>query len=216
MITIWDNPEWRVLFDVTRLERVKPWQVKLAEIIESLMKELKNIGMIDFHSCGVAAYSAATIHRMKTERLLKLDVPRTSKERPNMVLPPPVNLPLIPDFMITTMNELVEALRKLLMRNREKAVKEERPPLEGFDVKFDEFLVKLEEELENFNSTLRRRFDGREFIPISELIEDGDRHEIAKRFILLLFTAARGLVEFIQEDEMRSIGVRWVGGAGRA
>ena len=38
MITIWDNPEWRVLFDVTRLERVKPWQVKLAEIIESLMK----------------------------------------------------------------------------------------------------------------------------------------------------------------------------------
>jgi len=102
------------------------------------------------------------------------------------------------------------------MRNREKAVKEERPPLEGFDVKFDEFLVKLEEELENFISTLRRRFDGREFIPISELIEDGDRHEIAKRFILLLFTAARGLVEFIQDDEMRLIGVRWVGGSGRA
>ncbi len=181
-----------------------------------MMKELKTIGLIDFHSCGVAAYSAATIHRMKTERLLKFDVPRTPRERPNMVLPPPVNLPLIPDFMITTMNELVEALRKLLMRSREKAVKEERPPLEGFDVKFDEFLVKLEEELENFISTLRRRFDGREFIPISELIEDGDRHEIAKRFILLLFTAARGLVEFIQDDEMRLIGVRWVGGSGRA
>ena len=216
MITIWDNPEWRILFDVTKLERVKPWQIKLAEIIESLMKELKTIGLIDFHSCGVAAYSAATIHRMKTERLLKLDVPRTPKERPNMVLPPPVNLPLIPDFMITTMNELVEALQKLLTRNREKAVKEERPPLEGFDVKFDEFLVKLEEELENFISTLRRRFDGRDFIPISELIEDGDRHEIARRFILLLFTAARGLVEFIQDDEMRLIGVRWVGGSGRA
>jgi len=134
MITIWDNPEWRVLFDVTRLERVKPWQVKLAEIIESLMKELKNIGMIDFHSCGVAAYSAAIIHRMKTERLLKFDIPRTPKERPNMTLPPPVNLPLIPDFMITTMNELIEALQNLLARSRREKVKEEtRKETSGVD-----------------------------------------------------------------------------------
>ncbi|MCD6125914.1 MAG: hypothetical protein J7J19_02770 [Thaumarchaeota archaeon] len=211
MITIWDNPEWRVLFDVTRLERVKPWQVKLAEIIESLMKELKNIGMIDFHSCGVAAYSAAIIHRMKTERLLKFDIPRTPKERPNMTLPPPVNLPLIPDFMITTMNELIEALQNLLARSRREKVKEERPPLEGFDVKLDEFLVKLEEELENFISTLRRRFESREFISLSELIEDGDRLEVARRFILLLFTAARGLVEFVHDDDMKLIGVRWIG-----
>ena len=216
MITIWDNPEWRVLFDVTRLERVKPWQVKLAEIIESLMKELKNIGMIDFHSCGVAAYSAAIIHRMKTERLLKFDIPRTPKERPNMTLPPPVNLPLIPDFMITTMNELIEALQNLLARSRREKVKEERPPLEGFDVKLDEFLVKLEEELENFISTLRRRFESREFISLSELIEDGDRLEVARRFILLLFTAARGLVEFVHDDDMKLIGVRWIGGSGRA
>ena len=211
MITIWDNPEWRVLFDVTRLERIKPWQVKLAEIIESLMKELKNIGMIDFHSCGVAAYSAAIIHRMKTERLLKFDIPRTPKERPNMTLPPPVNLPLIPDFMITTMNELIEALQNLLARSRREKVKEERPPLEGFDVKLDEFLVKLEEELENFISTLRRRFESREFISLSELIEDGDRLEVARRFILLLFTAARGLVEFVHDDDMKLIGVRWIG-----
>ena len=211
MITIWDNPEWRVLFDVTRLERVKPWQVKLAEIIESLMKELKNIGTIDFHSCGVAAFSAATIHRMKTERLLKFDIPRTPKERPNMILPPPVNLPLIPDFMITTMNELIEALQNLLAKSRREKVKEERPPLEGFDVKLDEFLVKLEEELENFISTLRRRFESREFISLSELIEDGDRLEVARRFILLLFTAARGLVEFVHDDDMKLIGVRWIG-----
>ena len=211
MITIWDNPEWRVLFDVTRLERVKPWQVKLAEIIESLMKELKNIGMIDFHSCGVAAFSAATIHRMKTERLLKFDIPRTPKERPNMTLPPPVNLPLIPDFMITTMNELIEALQNLLAKSRREKVKEERPPLEGFDVKLDEFLVKLEEELENFISTLRGRFESCEFISLSELIEDGDRLEVARRFILLLFTAARGLVEFVHDDDMKLIGVRWIG-----
>ncbi|RLG08844.1 MAG: hypothetical protein DRN64_04590 [Thaumarchaeota archaeon] len=216
MITIWDNPEWRVLFDVTRLERVKPWQVRLAEIIESLMKELKKIGIMDFHSCGVAAYSAATIHRMKTERLLKFDIPRTPKERPNMTTPPPINLPLIPDFMITTMNELIEALQNLLARSRREKVKEERPPLEGFDVKFDEFLVKLEEELEGFISSLRERFRDREFIILSELIEDGNRLEIARRFILLLFTAARGLVEFIHDDEMKLIGVRWIGGSGRA
>jgi len=148
---------------------------------------------------------------MKTERLLKFDIPRTPKERPNMTLPPPVNLPLIPDFMITTMNELIEALQNLLAKSRREQVKEERPPLEGFDVKLDEFLVKLEEELENFISTLRGRFESREFISLSELIEDGDRLEVARRFILLLFTAARGLVEFVHDDDMKLIGVRWIG-----
>ena len=32
-ITIWSNPKWKVLFDVTRLNRVKPWDVRLAEIV---------------------------------------------------------------------------------------------------------------------------------------------------------------------------------------
>jgi len=72
-------------------------------------------------------------------------------------------------------------------------------------------LVKLEEELENFISTLRGRFESREFISLSELIEDGDRLEVARRFILLLFTAARGLVEFVHDDDMKLIGVRWIG-----
>ena len=64
---------------MTKLGRVKPWQIRLVEVIKSLMEELERLESVDLNSCGVAAYSAATIHRMKTERLLKADIPRVSE-----------------------------------------------------------------------------------------------------------------------------------------
>jgi hypothetical protein len=103
VITIWSDPRWRVLFDVTRLDRVKPWQIKLVEVLRALMEELEKIGLIDLNSCGVAAYSAATIHRMKTELLLKADKPRSVEDdlrRGIMVVPPPIDLPCMPEFMV--------------------------------------------------------------------------------------------------------------------
>ena len=203
-----------MLFDITRLNRVKPWEIRLAELVKALMEELQRLELIDLQSCGVAAYSAATIHRMKSERLLKADVPSVPRMRPDLFVPPPIDLPLTPEFMTTTMAELINALKAALSRRKPGEADERKPVLEGFDVKIDEFLIKLEERLEEFVGTLREMFEGRAAMSFKELVEGVDRLEAARRFILLLFAAARGIVELEQdEDGSGEIKVRWIGGS---
>ena len=214
VITIWSDPRWRVLFDVTRLDRVKPWQIKLVEVLRALMEELEKIGLIDLNSCGVAAYSAATIHRMKTELLLKADKPRSVEDdlrRGIMVVPPPIDLPCMPEFMVVAVGELIQALREALSKpNRNNGDGEEKALLAVFDVELDEFLVKLEERLDEFLEGLRRIFSDKEIIDVRSIFEGVDRLEAARRFILLLFAAARGDVELIEDEEHRLIAVKWI------
>ena len=218
-ITIWSDPRWRILFDVTKLNRVKPWQIRLVEMIRALMEELERRSFLDLGSCGVAACSAATIHRMKTELLLKADRPRVEdggREREVLVVPPPVDLPCMPEFMVVTVNELIRALKEIFSKANRKndGGEEEKALLAVFDVKIDEFLVKLEERLEEFLDGLRRIFGDKEIIGLSEVFEGVDKLEAARRFILLLFAAARGVVELIEDDEFKLIAVKWNGGSG--
>lgn len=216
VITIWNDPRWKVLFEVTRLNRVKPWQIKLVEVVKSLMEELEKYGNLDLNSCGIAAYSAATIHRMKTERLLKADIPSTQEDRKigkTMIVPPPVSLPYTPEFMVATVGELVQALRALFMKAERRKNDEENSILEVFDVKLDEFIVKLEERLEEFLEGLRRIFGDQEIIDLPSLFTGADKLEAARRFILLLFAAAKGIVELVEDEECRLIAVKWNGRA---
>ncbi len=177
------------------------------------MEELEKKNLLDLNSCGVAAYSAATIHRMKTELLLKADKPKPvdkEKIRELMIVPPPVDLPCMPEFMITTINELVQALRSIFMKPEKKnGGEEEKMLLEVFDVKLDEFLVRIEERLEEFLEGLRRIFGDKEIIDPKDIFSGVDRLEAARRFILLLFAAAKGVVELIEDDEHRLIAVKW-------
>lgn len=212
-ITIWSDSRWRVLFDVTRLNRIKPWQIKLVEMLRALMEELGKIGLIDLSSCGVVAYSAATIHRMKTELLLRADRPRIVDDnlrKEMMIMPPPINLPCMPEFMVVTVDELIQALKDALSRSsqRNNDGDEERAFLAIFDVELDEFLIKLEERLEEFLDALRRIFGDKEITDLRSIFEGVDRLEAARRFILLLFAAARGDVELIEDEEHKLIAVK--------
>lgn len=211
VITIWSDPRWRILFDITKLDRVKPWQIKLVEILQALMEELERCERLDLNSCGVAVYSAATIHRMKTERLLKADVPSVENRQmisENLIVPPPVDLSYMPEFMITTVGELVQALKSLFLKMEKKNENGREPIFDIFDAKMDEFLVKIEERLEEFLQGLQRIFGNKEMIDVSGLFLGVDMLEAARRFILLLFAAARGMVELIEDEEYRLIAVR--------
>ncbi|HDD66603.1 MAG TPA: hypothetical protein ENG52_03155 [Nitrososphaeria archaeon] len=184
------------------------------------MRELERKDILDLSSCGVAAYSAATIHRMKTELLLKADKPRQpGGEKPGklLVVPPPADLPCMPEFMVATIGELIQALRSVFSkRGRGSGGEEDKVLLEVFDVRLDEFLVRIEERLEEFLEGLRRIFDGKEFVDVREVFRGADRVEAARRFILLLFAAAKGYVEIVEDEELRVIAVKWNGGAGGA
>lgn len=178
------------------------------------MEELEKSEKLDLNSCGIAVYSAATIHRMKTERLLKSDVPSISNKQvfdESFIVPPPMDLPYMPEFMVTTLGDLVQALRNLFLRmEARKNTSRGEAFLEIFDVKIDEFLVKIEEKLEEFIQGLRNIFGNEESIDVSRLFEGVSRLDAARRFILLLFAAAKGIVELVEDEGCRLIAIRLV------
>lgn len=212
IITIWSDPKWKILFDVTRIDRVKPWEVNLVSIIRALIEELEKLEIIDLNPCGIALYSAATIHRMKTEKLLKLDTPSQPKEKPQLIIPQPIDLPVPPEFMVLTIQELVSSLEAVLYHKVKVANMPEQ--LQAFtELNFEDYLVKLEERIEEFIETLKHILLEYEQIEFKTLIGGSDRLEAVRKFILLLFAAARGVVEVFQDEGTGKIMVKWVGKA---
>jgi chromatin segregation and condensation protein Rec8/ScpA/Scc1 (kleisin family) len=209
-ITIWNDPRWKILFDVTRIEKVKPWEINLVKIIRALIEELRKLEIIDLNPCGIALYSAATIHRMKTEKLLRLDAPSQPKEKPHLIIPHPIDLPIPPEFMILTIQDLAKSLESILYQKTK--IENASQVLQTYtDLSFEDYLVKLEERIERFIDTLKDIFVKHEIIEFKVLIEGVDRIEAIRRFILLLFAAARGVIEILQDEVTGKIMVKWIG-----
>ncbi|MCS7126071.1 MAG: segregation/condensation protein A [Aigarchaeota archaeon] len=214
VISVWSNPKWRILFDVTKLDRVKAWDVKLAEIIRAFMEELRKLESIDLSPCGVALYSASTIHRIKSDKLLKADFLSQPKEKPQLFIPQPIDLPIPPEFMIMTIEDLASSLMTVLYRRVEVKNTPETLIQEYTSLNIEDYLVKLEERIEEFIKTLKDIFKEYEMIDFKILTMGVDRVEAVRRFILLLLAASRGLVDILQDEESGKIMVKWVGGEG--
>ncbi|MCS7133448.1 MAG: hypothetical protein NZ921_01415 [Candidatus Caldarchaeum sp.] len=192
---------WRILFDVTRLDRVKVWEVQLGEVIDEFARALRMQGYVDFNLCGIAVHSAAVIHRIKSEKLLQGDVPPKPKPKPEITVLPPIELPFKPELLTATVQEIVTALQKALSQSARRKTDAVPPQIQENRLILDQFMVKIEEELDSFLEKLRKIFANRPSITFSELVESLPRLEAAKTFILLLFAAARRHVLLLQSDD---------------
>ncbi|MDW8084506.1 MAG: hypothetical protein RMI49_04840 [Candidatus Caldarchaeum sp.] len=196
---------WRILFDVTRLDRIKVWEVRLTEILKEFSLALRSQGYVDFNLCGIAVHSAAVIHRIKTEKLLQGDVPPRPKPKPEISVLPPIELPFKPELLTTTLQDVVTALQKALSQSARRQTEALPPQIQQNRLVLDEFLVKIEEELDRFVQKIRMILLSRSSVSFTELVAGLSRLEAAKTFILLLFAAARGFVLLLQSDDANDL-----------
>lgn len=201
----WVESPWRILLDVTRIERIRVWEVQLTQVLRDFTKYLKEQGYVDFNLCGIVILSAATIHRIKTQKLLQQDSPPQPKEAPNLIIPEPIQVPFKPETYTTTLRELVDALHEALMQVVTEKTSRASYVVEESRVELTEFLVNFEEELEKFIEEIRRILAERGSITFSELVMGKRKIEAAKTFILLLFAAARDVVTLLQEETSQDI-----------
>ncbi|MCS7110139.1 MAG: hypothetical protein NZ956_01540 [Candidatus Caldarchaeum sp.] len=192
---------WRILFDVTRIDRIKVWEVRLAEVLNEFAKALRTQGYVDFNLCGIAVHSAAVIHRIKSEKLLQADEPPKPKPKPEISVLPPVELPFKPELLTATVQEIVTALQKALSQSARKKTEAIPPQIQENRLILDQFIVKIEEELDKFLEQLRHLFAIQSSVCFSDLVTGLPRLEAAKTFILLLFAAARRYVLLLQSDD---------------
>ncbi len=206
----WLRPPWIVLFDLIRLRRLKPWDVNLGRILNSFLLEMKRQGYIDFTASGIALLSSATIYRMKSELILKLqEPPKPPKERTVDFVPPAIQMPFRYEYTTTNLDDLLQALEEAIKAesvalSSEYGVAElvSPPPLlEELDV----FLTEIDQHTEKLYERIQYLMGEETGITFSSLTAGLERFDIVRTFLMLLFLVTDHKIDLAQEEEFGEI-----------
>jgi chromatin segregation and condensation protein Rec8/ScpA/Scc1 (kleisin family) len=105
--------DWRLLLNPAELRRFRPWSVKLIPLIRQLAEVVRGLS-ITLSQAGVAIYTAAVIHREKSERIDEQEQTRRF-ERPDLLVPPPINVDIkLDDYLVKIEEEFGEFLEELM------------------------------------------------------------------------------------------------------
>ncbi|MFQ6068580.1 MAG: segregation/condensation protein A [Candidatus Bathyarchaeia archaeon] len=203
------QPPWNILFEIHKLEKVKPWKVNISFLLESFLDEMHKRGEVDFRASGVALDSSAFIYLMKSKLLLKLEEPPAPPKLPPEFIPPPIFLPLRYELTSTTIEQLLEALDSVLKGEKLLPLKPRLepilPPPTEIMPQIDRYLMEIENLMEKLYSEILRFAKEKPFLNFAELVANKDKLETIRIFILLLFLAQRRKVWLWQEEEFGEI-----------
>lgn len=208
------RPPWNILFEISKLEKLTPWNINIAYLLRSFLAEMEKSSpeKVDFRASGIALDSSALIYLMKSKLLLTLQEPPPAPAKiPTDFVPPPLFLPLRHELTSTTIQHLLEVLDEVLkgekMLNLTHTV-EPHPILPAvIDLlpKFDKFIAELEFEIEKLYAILIEKTGGQGIIDFTTLSKNATRIEALRMFIYLLFLAQDGLVSLWQNEETEEL-----------
>ncbi|MEM2904588.1 MAG: hypothetical protein QW057_09090 [Candidatus Bathyarchaeia archaeon] len=210
----WVRFPWSILFDPVGLKGLKPWDVDLSGLLSSLMAELKRFGLVNFSIPGIALVSSASIYRLKTELVLKLEEPPPPPVEESPVEGPIVamSLPFRYEYGSLTIEELLAAIREVLAGGGEESPSEARPRLQLAEpaIPFslpvsDGFMAQIEEKIESLYQRLLGLFEDEKQVLFSRLIEGLERRPAIQTFIALLFLVCQRKVSLWQHEESGDI-----------
>ncbi|PIU59354.1 hypothetical protein COS86_04715 [Candidatus Bathyarchaeota archaeon CG07_land_8_20_14_0_80_47_9] len=198
------------MFEFRKLEKLTPWNINIAYLLGSFLKEMEKTGQVDFRASGVALDSSALIYLMKSKLLLKLEEPPPPPKAPMDFLPPPLFLPLRHELTSTTIRHLLEVLDDVLKGEKfirpEKIAEEPLLPTPSEILpQLDLYLMEIELQMEKLYASLSERVKGAGIVEFSALTKGATRLEAIRTFILLLFLAQGGKISLWQNEESEEI-----------
>lgn len=199
-----------VIFDLIKLRRINPWDIKISSILRQLSRELREKGYMQFTLSGLLLLASSIVYLRKTETLLSieseeeevsesdesLDVPLEALERINTF-----EVPLRPSQPIIDLEQLVKALLKILEKEYSKKPFEEEEPLPPIVPQQDEFMRDIEKKVEEFKKSLVDLISNRGRVSLRYLLEGKQPLEAARTFILILFVLSEPGFDIVFEDE---------------
>ncbi len=200
-----EDLDWRILLATHLLTKSLISRIDLKVLLDQLFNVVV-AGNLSIPQSGVALYGAAYVHRVRTETIFPQPSERPEQPRPELYLPPPIDIPLKPGFLAATMTEIANALRSVMYREQSGSLVSSA--LQS-DLRLDQYLVKIEEELEEFISLIKTLFGALDSWSLEEVLRNASRLEAARRFILLLIAAGKGVVEIYQDESSGEILVKW-------
>lgn len=199
-----------VIFDLIRLRRVNPWDIKISSILKQLSKELREKGYMQFTLSGLLLLASSIIYLRKTETLLHIeskeeeetgeiedvaDIPLEALDRIS-----PSNIPLRPSQPVIDLEQLVKTLLRILEKEYSKKPVEEEP-LPPIVPQQDEFMRNIEKMVEEFKKSLFDQIVSQGKVPLRSLLEGKQPLEVARTFILILFVLSEPGFDVVFEDD---------------
>jgi chromatin segregation and condensation protein Rec8/ScpA/Scc1 (kleisin family) len=204
------RPPWNILFELNKLEKLKPWNVNISYLLRSFLSEMEQTGKVDFRASGVALDSSALIYLMKSKLLLTLQEPPAPPKVSPGFIPPPLFLPLRHELTSTTIQNLLDVLDEVL--KGEKLHRLDRvvmqpvlPSVSDILPQFDMFLAEIEMQMERLYALLLEKVKGVGIVEFLTLVKGTAHIEAVRTFILLLFLAQAGKVRLWQNDETEEL-----------
>jgi len=205
------RPPWNILFEISKLEKLTPWNVNIAYLLRSFLTEMERTDKVDFRASGVALDSSALIYLMKSKLLLTLQEPPAPPKGPQDYVPPPLFLPLRHELTSTTIQHLLEVLDDVLkgekMLHLNHAIEQHPvlPSVSDLIPQFDKYLAELKLQIDKLYAILCEKVKGAGIIDFSTLSKGATRIEALRMFIYLLFLAQDDLVSLWQNEETEEL-----------
>jgi chromatin segregation and condensation protein Rec8/ScpA/Scc1 (kleisin family) len=205
------RPPWNILFEISKLEKLTPWNVNVAYLLRSFLTEMERTDKVDFRASGVALDSSALIYLMKSRLLLTLqEPPAPPPTGPQDYVPPPLFLPLRHELTSTTIQHLLGVLDDVL--KGEKLLHLDHvvehpilPAVADLLPQFDKFTAEVELQIDNLYAILCEKVKGSGIIDFSTLTKAATRIEALNTFFYLLFLAQDGRVSLWQNEETEEL-----------
>jgi len=206
------HPPWNILFEISKFEKLSPWNVNIAYLLRSFLAEMERTNKTDFRASGVALDSSALIFLMKSKLLLTLQEPPAPPPlRPQDYVPPPLFLPLRHELTSTTIQHLLEVLDDVLkgekLLNLEHVIEQHPilPSMTDLLPQFDKYMAEIELQINNLFVVLCEKVGGSGIIDFSTLTKTMTRIEALRTFIYLLFLAQDCKLSLWQNEETEEL-----------
>lgn len=191
-----------LLVNPKTVRKGKPWEIDIADLLDLFLKQIITKNNPDLRLCGTAAFSSAVLYRFKVETLfyfekLKVKRPRVSRSGPPSI----IVLPFRYELYSTSIDDLITNLEKILEDvSRQDIEKKDKSSLLQPDSEpdFDQYIIKFEENVEDFKKELIAKLTNSDRMLFTELIEEKNLLEQSRAFLLLLFAAIDGIVTLEQ------------------
>jgi len=203
----WSKPPWVILFDLIKLRNTKPWDIRIAYLLNTLVEEMQKAGFVDFTASGVALLSSSTIFRMKTEMILELEKPPPQQTVRLEQVPPPIQMPYRFEYTFTTLDDLLDALEEAIRSEEpvETLNKIQTPNVPPVIEDVDDFMLNINEHMDNMFNRIVILLKDNTHVPFFKLISGLNRLETVRTLILILFLACRNKILIRQEEEFGEI-----------
>lgn len=208
----WFHQPWRVLTDILDLQKISPWELDLAELVNGFIGRLLSAEYIDFRICGRALLSAAILLRLKTEYLLEFgreeeEIMRVIEED---IFLPPIRPPFRKNIRPTSSSEFIEALRELIYPpKRYKRKGRDTPLLPTVIPTIDTTQVELTRAMKQLSEKLYQVSRVSNPISLFEFVHGMSHIEIVRVFLSLLYLMSDKKIRISQEKNFGDILI-WV------